>query len=93
MSDSSDPEKIADVKRVLKEAIPGAKVTHHAPGGFGAIEFRIEDAGAVAFLRVAWDRLQEDQNETEKLVKQAVSLLTHGSTWLLGVAGTLIPAE
>ena len=89
--DKSDPERVDRIARILTDEIPNATVTHHDSGDFGGVKFRIDARGGVGTFVVSWERLQEDQDETEELVRLAIPKLGPGKSWLLTAAEGLVP--
>ena len=90
----SDPERVESVAQILREGIPGAdQVTHNDPSDGGPVVFAITwlKTGAAAF-RVTPERFQEDQDETERLVREeAIPVLHPGASYILTFADGLIP--
>ena len=87
----SDPERVESVKRLLAEAFPGKSVSAHDPGRGDAVRFKIGAGESTVTLRVSWERFQEDQTRTEEFVRQAISILRTGQSWLLTSDGTFVP--
>lgn len=87
----NDPAKIEGVANILREAFPRAAVTVHDTGIAGPIAFTIRIGDEEPrILRISWERLQEDQDQTERFVSQAtVTTLQPGKCWLLKADGTM----
>ncbi len=88
-----DPEKIARVAEILREEISGAEVDPLDSGDLGPAVFNITTptTKGACVLRVSYERFEEDQADTEKLVREAVSRLGPGESWLLRSDGELVP--
>ena len=89
MSHRSDPKKIQSIVRLLEGLIPNATIRSRDPGGQQAVEFTIEGKPGTGRLLVDWDRLQEDQEETESYIRQLANRLAAGVSWRLKVDGTV----
>ena len=89
---SSGTERVERVAAILRNAIPGAEVTHQDSGDYGAVVFTITNTvtKGAAKLLISRERFEEDQDETEKLVHQAIAQLAPGDSWLLTTGGTLV---
>ena len=82
--------KIDGVVEVLRRRFPDAEITTRDPGNLEPVGFTIvaEDEEP-RILLVSWERFEEDQAETEKLVYQmAVTSLQPGECWFLSSDGT-----
>ena len=88
---TSDPERVERVAAILRKGIPDAEVTHRDPGELGPVAYTITTSKGAAVFRVAWERFQEDQDETERFVREAIQYLGPGDSYILNVEGDLIP--
>jgi hypothetical protein len=84
--DRSDPENVERIARILRAAMPDARIAHIDPGEFAPVEFRIEDKKGIGFLVIDWACLQEDQVAvTEEIVRMYLARLAAGLSWRIRV--------